>query len=110
MTTDNASGAGMETDEFPPVTRKERAEWILASAKRLLKFCAMENPIELIIEQERHLLLQRLIRFPADADAIAACERIKNSIWRDEQEFLHKHGYYDGLIPPDDFTDPALKP
>lgn len=88
-------------------SRRERAEWILASARRLVKFCAMENPIEIIIEQERHLLLSKLIRFPADADAIEACERVKNSVWQDEQDFLHKHGFYDGLIPPDDFTPEA---
>jgi hypothetical protein len=73
----------------------DRANSIEASAKRLAKLVRLNAP-GLIIEGERHLLLKKLISFPADAEYVATREDIDSKVRATENEWLMKSGYFDG--------------
>jgi hypothetical protein len=75
----------------------DRAKSIEASARRLAKLVSLNAP-GLIIEGERHLLLKKLISFPADAEYIATREDVDSKIREHEEEWLKKTGYFDDVI------------
>jgi len=80
------------------MTRAEQAEWILTSAKRLVTFCKLDNPVDFIIESERQLLLDKIIKFPVDSECQRLCLEQKLEMHQQEQKHLIKTGFYADAI------------
>lgn len=84
------------TNESQELTLAQRAGSIARSAERLLKLCNLNAP-GYLIETERHLLMGRLINFPAHPEFIAKRENVDREMRNSEQKFLIEHGYYKEL-------------
>lgn len=89
---------GAQAPAAPLMSRFEQAEWILASAKRLVTFCRGPNPVEFVIESERQMLLRKLIAFPVDTETQQAYAEHRRDMSNEEQAWLMKTGFYDDAI------------
>ena len=79
-------------------SRAEQAEWILTSAQRLVTFCKLDNPVDFVIEAERQLLLDKIIKFPVDGECQRMCLEQKLEMHQEEQKHLIETGFYDDAM------------
>lgn len=101
-----APDGGAPAPTTPLMSRLEQAEWILASAKRLVTFCRGTSPVEFVIESERQMLLRKLIAFPVDTETQKAYAEHRRDMSNEEQAWLMKTGFYADAIAELERDDP----
>jgi hypothetical protein len=69
---------------------------IQRSASRLASLCAADAS-DLLIENERQILMRLLFRFPADSASYELLLAAEREVQQAEQQHLEATGYYRGL-------------
>ena len=87
-----AVGAPVERYVIRPLS--ELTELIQDSAFRLNRLVELNSP-KLLIENERRLLVRRVLDFPVDREAQLKAQYQEMLLKQEEQDFLIEHGFYD---------------
>lgn len=93
-----APGAVAVGSEPELMSRAAYADALVRCSTRMRTFVTMKNPIELLVEAERMLLLKYLLDFPVNAEAQASRQRTNLFIEQAAADHLMKTGYYDDVL------------
>jgi hypothetical protein len=70
------------------------AKGIARCADRLVHLLELKAPA-IVLEQERQLIQQYWMKLPVDTESQQAYIDMRDELWRNEQEHLHKTSFYD---------------